>query len=61
MQIELVFRGSVDDIDPLPDTEALTACLIFKISSVKKEAKLLHDWVDKSLRTTDMGNLSACQ
>lgn len=29
MQMELVLRESEDDMDPLPDTEALTARLFF--------------------------------
>ena len=39
----------------VPDTEALTACLIFIILSVKKEANSLQALVDRNSEATDTG------
>ena len=38
MVFELILSGNRDNTFAVPDTEALTACLIFRMLSVKKEA-----------------------
>ena len=52
---ELILSGHRDKTFAVPDAEALAACLIFRILSVKKEAKSLQALVDRNSEATDTG------
>ncbi len=55
MVFELVLSGHRDNTYPVPDMEALAACLIFWILAAKKEANSLQVLADKSSEATDTG------
>lgn len=55
MVFGLILCGHRDNTYPVPGMEALIACLIFRILSVKNETNSLQALVDRCSEATDTG------